>query len=563
MAKYKALTDHLLGRVEQTITLTFDELDELVGGSLPASGRKYQAYWANSVRSQPHSRAWLDAGRRARFDANGRCVHFSLATPSVAGPAAPLTGPDVALAGDSTKAGHAVERIGLVGCVKSKATSPAPAQELYTSAMFHGRRAYVERSCDRWFVLSAKHGLVDPDEIIEPYDVSLKDQPVSARAQWAGGVVTELERRVGPLGRFEFEIHAGSAYRDHGLVDALRRAGAGVSIPAEGMSQGQQLALYATGAGPTPTATTRLAAAASDSTSSSSDSPARSGWRARLAVVLERAASAVRGGDRGSAAPITLGSASLSVDGGVSAVVVGLLEYGRARAQAPVQLARIDEANRFLADDAFAFLVAVICDQGITAERAWAAPLELRRRIGHWDLERIAHEPQVIAGAFALRPALHRMVEKVPSWVSLAARRVLDDYGGDAATIWNDEPTAADLQQRLDAFEGIGQKKAAMAVEILERDLGVPLRRLDGSDIAYVVHVRRVFLRTGIATVDDRVHMIEAARALHPDRPGELDSPAWAIGREWCRPIDPDCGACPLGDVCPRLVHRAANVRGM
>jgi uncharacterized HhH-GPD family protein len=561
MAKYEALTDHLLGRVEQTITLTFDELDELIGG-LPASGRKYQAYWANTIRSQRHSRAWLDVGRRARFDAEGQRVHFSLATPSVAGPAAP-SAPEVALAVDSTRAGHAVERIGLVGCVKSKATSPAPAQELYTSAMFHGRRAYVERSCDRWFVLSAKHGLVDPDEVIEPYDVSLKEQPVAARAQWARGVVTELERRVGPLGRFEFEIHAGSAYRDHGLVDALRRAGAGVSIPAEGMSQGQQLAFYATGAGPTPTASTPSITAASDSTSISADSPARLGWRARLAVVIERAASAVRGSDGGSAAPTTHRRDSLNVEGGLSAVVVGLLEYGRARAQAPVQLARTDEANRFLAHDAFAFLVAVICDQGITAERAWAAPLELRRRIGHWDLERIANEPEVIASAFALRPALHRMVEKVPSWVSLASRRVLDDYGGDAATIWSDEPTAADLQQRLDAFEGIGQKKAAMAVEILERDLGVPLRKLDGSDVAYDVHVRRVFLRTGIAKVDSSAHMIDAARELHPMRPGELDSPAWAIGRRWCRPSEPLCGDCPLGVVCPRLIAAAANVRGM
>jgi len=36
-----------------------------------------------------------------------------------------------------------------------------------------------------------------------------------------------------------------------------------------------------------------------------------------------------------------------------------------------------------------------------------------------------------------------------------------------------------------DAFSGIGQKKAAMAVEILERDLGVTIRELKGSDIAY------------------------------------------------------------------------------
>jgi hypothetical protein len=47
-------------------------------------------------------------------------------------------------------------RIGLVGCVKSKRSQAAPARELYSSPLFRGRRDWVERTCDRWFVLSAK-----------------------------------------------------------------------------------------------------------------------------------------------------------------------------------------------------------------------------------------------------------------------------------------------------------------------------------------------------------------------------------------------------------------------
>ena len=38
-----------------------------------------------------------------------------------------------------------------------------------------------------------------------------------------------------------------------------------------------------------------------------------------------------------------------------------------------------------------------------------------------------------------------------------------------------------------------------MAVEMLERDLNVPLTALHVSDVAHDVHVRRVFLRTGHA----------------------------------------------------------------
>lgn len=121
---------------------------------------------------------------------------------------------------------------------------------------------------------------------------------------------------------------------------------------------------------------------------------------------------------------------------------------------------------------------------------------------------------------------------------------MLDEYGGDAERIWNDDPTAEDLRRRLERFQGIGQKKAAMAVEILERQRGTVIRRLEGSDIAFDVHVRRVFLRTGIAERDDQQHMVEAARRLHP-------GPTWCarLPRVVDRPrvVSTD-GACVSGD---------------
>src|SRR6266702_1972385 len=63
------------------------------------------------------------------------------------------------------------------------------------------------------------------------------------------------------------------------------------------------------------------------------------------------------------------------------------------------------------------------------------------------------------------------------------------------------------------------------------RHRGVPVKNMERGDIAYDVHVRRVFLRTRLADRDDRNHMIAVARQLHPARPGALDLPAWRVGR--------------------------------
>jgi hypothetical protein len=62
---------------------------------------------------------------------------------------------------------------------------PAPARDLFSSPLFLGRRSSVERTCGQWFVLSAEHGLVDPDTVLSPYDVRLADAAVGERRAWA------------------------------------------------------------------------------------------------------------------------------------------------------------------------------------------------------------------------------------------------------------------------------------------------------------------------------------------------------------------------------------------
>lgn len=136
-------------------------------------------------------------------------------------------------------------RIGLVGCVKKKQSAPAPAGDLYTSTLFLGRRAFVERTCARWFILSAKHGLVDPATVLEPYDETLKGAATARRRAWSGSVADQLRAALGPLRGLTFEVHAGADYLDHGLERALHRDGAHVLRPTQGMGLGKQLAFYA------------------------------------------------------------------------------------------------------------------------------------------------------------------------------------------------------------------------------------------------------------------------------------------------------------------------------
>lgn len=71
--------------------------------------------------------------------------------------------------------------VGLLGRASQKLRCPAPARELYVSPLFKKASVYAEQTCDRWYVLSAKHGLVHPDVVLELYDMRLGSIPADRR----------------------------------------------------------------------------------------------------------------------------------------------------------------------------------------------------------------------------------------------------------------------------------------------------------------------------------------------------------------------------------------------
>jgi len=208
------------------------------------------------------------------------------------------------------------------------------------------------------------------------------------------------------------------------------------------------------------------------------------------------------------------------------------------------------------------FFYGVIFDQGIRADMAWKAPKELRKRIHTLNPRKIAKmKESALRKAIRYPWSLHRYRRKVPSWLIQASKQLVEKYDGNPKKIWDDKPRADDLQRRFDEFEGIGQKKASMATNILVRDYGIHVRGVDhsGIDVSSDVHVRRVFLRSGLINKDSVEASLQAARRLNPKYPGELDLPAWHIGRQFCHPKSPDCPKCPLTRECLKRIHLDAK----
>jgi hypothetical protein len=131
-----------------------------------------------------------------------------------------------------------VETVCLVSCVGAKRATLAPAKDLYQSDWFIKARAYVEAVGSRWYILSAKYGLVHPDEVIAPYEQTLNTMGVSERRGWACVVREQMDKQMPDATRIV--VLAGQRYREF-LMDYLRGRTGTVEVPMAGLGIGKQL----------------------------------------------------------------------------------------------------------------------------------------------------------------------------------------------------------------------------------------------------------------------------------------------------------------------------------
>lgn len=122
-------------------------------------------------------------------------------------------------------------KIGLVSCSKAKKDYICSAREMYSeSNTFRLSLEYLEKTCDKIFILSAKHGLLDLDDAIQPYDETLVEKPVAERRKWADEVILKLKEKT-DLEKDQFIILAGQKYNKF-LLEHTRK----FQLPLEGLT---------------------------------------------------------------------------------------------------------------------------------------------------------------------------------------------------------------------------------------------------------------------------------------------------------------------------------------
>jgi hypothetical protein len=104
-------------------------------------------------------------------------------------------------------------RVGLIACSAGKLSYRAPAAQLYTGPVYQLSRQWITGRTElgAWAILSAKHGLVLPEQELDPYDCSLDGMPEDERRAWCERTRQQLVDRWGR--ETIYMVVAGADYR--------------------------------------------------------------------------------------------------------------------------------------------------------------------------------------------------------------------------------------------------------------------------------------------------------------------------------------------------------------
>lgn len=242
------------------------------------------------------------------------------------------------------------------------------------------------------------------------------------------------------------------------------------------------------------------------------------------------------------------------------------------------------DANSFVNKDPLAPIIGTICDERISADDAWKIPYSLSEWLRKDGLD---FKASVICniGREKLREWLStHMQNKWPKKLSVKER---EEWLNNISTyivkacekIWkeyNDDPDSMFVVNNgnlsvpliyfvLRQFPGIGPKKASMIARdfgmngdwfkslkfrLQKRGINLTITNICFTEMPIDVHVRRVFRRLGFQRYNQPQDFQNLARLIYPENPGLVDTFIWRLGRKICKSYHPECGKCPLSDIC-------------
>jgi cytoplasmic iron level regulating protein YaaA (DUF328/UPF0246 family) len=111
------------------------------------------------------------------------------------------------------------------------------------SDLFRKAYSYASKHYNLVAILSAKYGLLFPDDEIEPYNLTLNDMPLKEVKKWSDSVFTQMNDRLNLRDYNKVFFHAGKRYRQF-LIPKLEKIDVRCEVPLKNLGIGKQKSWY-------------------------------------------------------------------------------------------------------------------------------------------------------------------------------------------------------------------------------------------------------------------------------------------------------------------------------
>lgn len=129
-----------------------------------------------------------------------------------------------------------MKKVVLIPCVSKKQDKKCFAKDMYTSPLFKLNLEYANKiSPSEILILSAKYGLLELNNEIEPYNETLNTKSNNEIREWSKEILNKLKQKF-DIDTTEFIFLTGDKYRKF-IISELKHYG----IPMKGLTIGKQL----------------------------------------------------------------------------------------------------------------------------------------------------------------------------------------------------------------------------------------------------------------------------------------------------------------------------------
>ena len=128
--------------------------------------------------------------------------------------------------------------VAFISCVKEKRIGKYKAKDIYTSDFFRKSFGYCSSKYNKVYILSAKYGLLDLQDEIENYEMTLNDFSKDEKIKWSNMVYEQIKSKIDDSDELYFYV--GNNYREF-LLPLLNN---NCHVPLKGRGIGEQLQYF-------------------------------------------------------------------------------------------------------------------------------------------------------------------------------------------------------------------------------------------------------------------------------------------------------------------------------